>query len=83
MAEIWAHTRDRWNSAQADAYISQMVAAIEIVADEPNRGRSCDDLRRGYFRITAGSHFVFYREMGTGIEVVRVLHQRIDHERHL
>jgi plasmid stabilization system protein ParE len=31
---------------------------------------------------TIGSHFVFYRITAEGIDVVRILHQRMDFEQH-
>ena len=34
------------------------------------------------FRYPAGSHVVFYRETDDTIDVIRVLHQRMDIERH-
>jgi plasmid stabilization system protein ParE len=38
---------------------------------------------RGYLRYKSGSHTIFYRATGRGIYVVRVLHQSMNHERHL
>lgn len=61
----------------------QIRRAIEIVAEDPRRGRTCDDVRAGYRKYPAGSHFVFYRLVEGGIDVVRILHQRMDFEQHL
>ena len=52
-------------------------------ARDPRRGRPCDDVRAGYFRHPVGSHVVFYRRVAGGIDVVRILHQRMDFQRHL
>jgi toxin ParE1/3/4 len=57
--------------------------AIETVAEEPRRGRSCDEIRGGYRKYTAGSHILFYRVVDVGIDVMRILHGRMDFERHL
>jgi len=49
----------------------------------PELGRSIAYLRRGYFRFEHKSDTVFYVRSGEGIRVVRVLHERMDPERHL
>ena len=49
----------------------------------PSLGRACDDIRTGYRRYAEGSHTIFYREAGGGIEIVRILHGRMDPDRHL
>jgi toxin ParE1/3/4 len=81
--EIWNYTAANWGIDQAEHYVRLIQRAIEIVADNPGRGRICDDVRPGYRKYPAGSHFVFYRVAGAGIDVVRVLHQRMDFEQHL
>ena len=58
-------------------------SAMQTVAAEPRRGRSCDDIRSGYFKYSAGSHVLFFRRRERGIVIVRILHQSMDFERHL
>ena len=81
--EIWEYTVGHWNVRQAEIYLRQIQRAIETVAAEPKIGRSCDDIRPGYWKYPAGSHVVFLRMTDKGINVVRVLHSRMDFERHL
>jgi toxin ParE1/3/4 len=81
--EIWNYTARRWNEGQADRYILEIQRAIEIVAHDPQRGRPYDDIRSGYRKYLAGSHFLFFRIVADGIDVVRILHQSMDFERHL
>ena len=83
LREIWTYTADRWNTVQADRYLHQLRQAMEFVAANPRRGRSCDHIRAGYFKYPAGSHVVFFRQGQNGIIVVRILHQNMDFERHL
>jgi toxin ParE1/3/4 len=79
---IWPYTADRWNIEQADRYLQQIRQAMEFVAIDPRRGRSCDHIRPDYLRYPAGSHVLFFRQGQDGIVVVRVLHQSMDFERH-
>jgi toxin ParE1/3/4 len=81
--KIWDYAAEHWSDAQAERYARVIEIAIKIAATNPNRGRSCDELRKGYFRLNAGSHVLFYRAVGDKIDVVRVLNQSMDFERHL
>ena len=83
MDEIWDYSAYRWDNVQADDYLAKLREGIDRVAARPSRGHACDDIRRGYFRISAGSHVVFCKKVSGGIEVVRVLHQSMDFDRHL
>jgi len=80
---IWTYTADRWSIEQADRYVGLLHNAMQIVAAEPRRWRSCDHIRSGYFKYSAGSHVLFFRRHESGIVVVRILHQSMDFERHL
>jgi toxin ParE1/3/4 len=80
---IWDYTVERWDGDQAVRYIRAIQEAIETIAADPARGRSCEQVRAGYRKYAVGSHVIFYRRSADGIDVVRVLHQRMDFERHL
>jgi toxin ParE1/3/4 len=83
LREIWSYTAERWGIEQADRYIRGLHRAIETVADDPDRARRCDHIRAGYRKYSAGAHMLFFRVIADEIEVIRVLHQRMDFERHL
>jgi toxin ParE1/3/4 len=81
--EIWDYTADRWNDDQAERYTKDLRRAIETIARNPRKGRPCDQIRPGYRKFSIGAHVVFFRVVAHGIEVIRVLHQRMDFEQHL
>ena len=81
--EIWNYTEARWSRDQAEVYVRQIKAAIETLAADPSRGRACDDVRAGYRKYPIGSHVLFYRVTPGGVNIVRVLHGRMDFERWL
>jgi toxin ParE1/3/4 len=56
---------------------------IGALASDPLRGRACDEIRPGYRKGHAGSHVIFYRVEDRRIDVVRIVHRRMDFERHL
>lgn len=80
---IWAYSREQWGVDQAERYLRDIQHGIESVAANPRRGRACDDIRPGYFKLAVGSHHLFYRQAGPDIDVVRILHRRMDFDRHL
>ncbi|MFD2839627.1 type II toxin-antitoxin system RelE/ParE family toxin [Populibacterium corticicola] len=83
LSSIWDYTEERWGIRQAELYIGDIRAAIERIADDAERGRPCDDIREGYRRYTVGRHIVFYKENANSVDVIRILHQRMDVTRHL
>lgn len=82
LEEIWLYTCRTWSLEQADSYHGSLVAAFEGLAAGHKKGRSVD-IREGYFRYAVGAHLIFYRMTGTRIDVIRVLHQRMDASRRL
>jgi toxin ParE1/3/4 len=84
LGDIWAYTAEHWGVEQADRYVRQLTTACADVASGRSVGHSIEHIRAGYFRYPAGSHVLFYRRGGGGgIEVIRILHQRMDVGRHL
>ena len=81
--EIWTYTVKRWGVDQAELYIRQIGRHIMAIAAQPTMGRACRDIRAGYYKYPTGSHVLFYRLIAGGIEVVRILHERMDFGRHL
>jgi toxin ParE1/3/4 len=74
---------DRWGLEQAEIYTRQLWKDIAAVAEHPSRGSECSEVRRGYRQYPSGSHVLFYRLANDGIDVVRILHERMDYERHI
>lgn len=58
-------------------YLAQLDSAIQAIARDPEIGRRCDDVRVGYRKLAQGSHIIYYR-IGDGVEVIRILHRRMD-----
>ncbi|WP_175921920.1 type II toxin-antitoxin system RelE/ParE family toxin [Burkholderia latens] len=82
LEDIWRYTAEHWWLEQADHYHRDLVATMEALARGRKVGRACI-VRDGYFRYAASSHVVFYREMDASFDVIRMMHERMDIERHL
>jgi len=83
LESIWNDTESRWGIEQAERYTRQLWKHIEILAEQPTLGRACPEIRAGYYKYPSGSHVLFYRLISGGIDVVRILHGRMDYERHI
>lgn len=97
LAHILQTSLDRWGAAAMARYRTLLTAAIRMAASEPALVASRDraDLRagirslhvrhaRGAEAVKAPVHVVYYRVVQPGwVEVVRVLHERMDTWRHI
>ncbi|OHU99110.1 plasmid stabilization protein ParE [Mycobacterium talmoniae] len=62
----------------------EIQRAIDRVVDNPMIGRACDEVHPGYRKHAVGVHALYYRIVSRDvIDVVRILHQRMDVDRHL
>ena len=81
---IYDYTFEVWGLEQAEHYLRQLNKTCLSLAAEETTGHRVDFIRQGYFKKRCGSHFIFYRHPNPNImEVVRILHQRMDIEAHL
>src|SRR4029453_5942776 len=68
---------------QRNTYLARLDACFHLLAREPERGRACDAIRPGYQKYHVGRHLIFYRQSPGGIEIIRILHDRMEIEAHL
>jgi toxin ParE1/3/4 len=68
---------------QAELYLRTIQASVRAVAADPIIAKNCEHVRKGYFRYPAGAHMLFVRLTRDGVNVVHILHPRIDFKRHL
>ncbi|WP_343708852.1 type II toxin-antitoxin system RelE/ParE family toxin [Mycobacterium sp.] len=81
---IWDYTAEHWGVDQAENYLLELQHSIERAVANPRIGQACDEIRAGYRKLASGSHVLFYRAAADDvIDVVRILHQRMDIDRHL
>ena len=83
LEEIWDYTVRHWGVAQAERYTRDIQAACEAASDGILVGRSAEDIRAGYRKIAVGSHVVYFRERPGTLEIIRILHRRMDVARRL
>jgi toxin ParE1/3/4 len=84
LKSIAIYTQENWGVSQRNIYLKMMDNAFNDLSDDPNRGRKIDNIRTGYYKYKIGKHFIFYRLVSeSDIEIIRILHQKMDIESHL
>lgn len=85
LADIWRYTLDHWSREQANKYVTGLLNACADIAKAPeSAGRPYGYVREGYRKYPYGRHMIFYRILEDGSPLIsRVLHERMDYERHL
>ena len=83
LQEIWLYTVEKWSIEQADRYYNLMFDEINYICKNINAGKSMEHVRKGYRASKVKSHFIFYRVLNDTIEVIRILHERMDIENRL
>jgi toxin ParE1/3/4 len=78
LESIWRYSFENWGPAQADRYVGSLRQVIEGLPEGHSASRPADEIRPGYRLALAGRHMVVFRQTGHVLEVIRVLHQRMD-----
>jgi toxin ParE1/3/4 len=96
LANILATSLQRWGEAGRARYAALLVAAMESISRDPPglMTRERNELLRGirsfhlkhvrtHQAVGAPVHVVFYRAAGSVIEIIRVLHERMEPTSHV
>jgi len=81
LRKIAAYSEKQWGQQQSNAYIQGLFDAFKRLSDVPEIAQRVDIVREGYRKFPQGSHIIFFHESDNRqIEIVRVLHKRMDLE---
>lgn len=80
--KIISSTIESWGSTQAKVYAQTIDAALLKLAQYPDFGRERNDIYNGAKSFPVEKHIVFYQISESGIDVARILHQRMDPSKH-
>ena len=77
--DIWNYTVENWSENQAEIYYSLLINSCQVLANNPNQGKSYELVERNVLGFKTGQHIIFYRiVIEQEIEVVRILHGMMD-----
>lgn len=83
LIDIWGYSFEQWGAEQADLYLDRLDEGFQGLRENPYIGVAVDHIRQGYRRYRVQHHMVYYRVTTERIEIVRVLHEGMEPERHL
>jgi toxin ParE1/3/4 len=83
LIEIARYTLERWGDEQRVRYLTQLDARFRWIAQNPTCGLASDHIKPGYWRCAEGRHVIFYRLSAKGVDIIRILHDRMLPKRHL
>ena len=82
LKNIWLYSFSEHGEQQADKYFDELTAGMAAIESNPEIGMSCDYIRLGYRQYQINQHFVFYRLDSKKINIIRILHQKMDMARY-
>jgi len=77
--DIWVYTVGEWTEKQADKYYSAIEFACTQIGKNPELGKEYNGINKNLLGLRTGKHIIFYQVISKDrIEVVRILHERIE-----
>ena len=83
LRRIGERSKREWGAAQKRKYLGHVRDTFRLLGENPAIGTPRDDIGAGLRAHPAGTHIIYYRESRTTVEIIRVLHGRMDPGRHL
>lgn len=82
--EIGRFTQKTWGVPQRDSYLGSLAAIFGRLRTGEITGRARPDIRDGLLCYPCNRHVIFFRRDDQGnVDILRILHERMDFERHL
>ena len=75
---IWEYTVSAWGVAQAKRYLRSIEVTGQAIAAGEKMTQPADYIRPSYRKVSVGRHTLYLITQPEQIEVVRILHQRMD-----
>lgn len=81
--QIWSYSLDNFGEQRATEYIEAIRAAFKLLQQNPGLARGAEGGRPNLMKFRVGSHILYFHATVQSIDVVRILHGRMDFPRHL
>ena len=80
LREIYAYTHAHWDRTQADEYLAEIESGFLALMQFPQAGRKRDDLRPALRALVKAHHVIYYVVEAETVDILGVLHERMDPE---
>ena len=78
LRNIWRYTKNMWDEAQADSYVTELYQRFGWLAKQPKLGKQRIDIHDGYYCFPHRKHLVFYLCYDGHIDIIGVPHKAMD-----
>ena len=79
---IWLYSLTHWGLSRARHYMDSVTKKFELLAYSSALGEDASHIRPGYRRFPVEQHVIYFRKAQDGIEIVRLLHGRMQASLH-
>lgn len=77
--DIWIYTFEEWSETQADKYYASLEFACAQIGENSELGKEYEGINQNLLGLRTGKHIIFYQIRTVNeIEVIRILHERMD-----
>ena len=83
LENIAEYTINEFGIEQARIYKDTLIATFELLAHHASVGRDFNHLGKGWRRHPHQDHCIYYKEVASGILILRLIHSRQDPARQL
>ncbi len=84
LKNIAIYTQNTWGKRQRNIYLTKLDKSFYALAADHLKGVDCSEICIDYRKYNVGKHIIFFREVNVNlIEIVRILHERMDIETYL
>jgi toxin ParE1/3/4 len=82
---VWVYSAEQWGPDQADRYVDTLLKRFQWLAENRSLWQTRPEIFADIHSFPEQRHVIYLRELGSGtkgIEILRVLHGRMDPMRH-
>ena len=83
LEEIWLYTYTNWSIDQAHHYIEQLNEGFISLSKNPFQGKKLVLHGLDFYYLKINSHLIFYQFNLFEINIIRILHEKMDFTQHL
>lgn len=83
LKEIRAYSLENFGNLQTSNYLKKLREQMKNLAVTPSKGQERNEIKNGYYSSFVGSHTIYYRISDTHIDIIDILHQRMEPTRNL
>ena len=78
LGNIWSYTRAEFGDGQAELYLNALEDGMVLLLEHPEIGKPADHIKPGYRAYIKEKHVIYYTLSTDHIDVIGILHERMD-----